>query len=61
MNDATVTPALAEQLTQVGHAELAPVLGVLAGWADACAKKALDRVPKHWRRLSEAGLTARCL
>jgi triphosphatase len=54
VNDAAVTPALAEQLIEGGRADLAPALGVLADWADARGKKALGRVPKQWRRLRDA-------
>ncbi len=61
VNDAAVTPALVEQLTQDGHADLAPALGVLAGWANARGKKAFERVPKQWRSLCEAALIARYL
>jgi len=56
LNDEAVTPALAEQLMEGGHADLAPALGVLAGWAEARGRKALRRVPKHWRRLCKAEL-----
>jgi len=56
LNDAAVTPGLAEQLTEGGHADLAPAVGVLAGWAEARSQKALRRVPKHWRRLGKAEL-----
>ena len=55
-NDAAVTQALAEQLAEGGHADLAPALGVLARWSEARGRKALRRVPKHWRRLGKAGL-----
>jgi inorganic triphosphatase YgiF len=55
LNDAAVTPALAGQLTE-GHADLAPALGVLADWAEAHGKKALRRVPKHWRQLGQTEL-----
>ena len=54
LNDSAVTPALVEQLTGDGHAVLAPALGVLAGWAEVRGRKALRRVPKHWRRLGKA-------
>jgi len=56
LNDAAVTPGLAEQLTEGGHADLAPAVGVLAAWAEARGRKALRRVPKHWRRLGKAEL-----
>jgi inorganic triphosphatase YgiF len=53
VNDAAVTPALAEQLTQ-GRAELAPAVGALAAWVEKRGQKALLRVPRVWRKLREA-------
>ena len=58
LNDAAVTPALAEQLTEGGHADLAPALGMLADWAEERGRKGLRRVPRHWRRLCKAKLVA---
>ncbi len=58
-NDAAVTPALAGQLTEGGHADLAPALGVLANWVEARGRKALRRVPTHWHGLRKAELMSK--
>ena len=53
VNDAAVTPALAEQLTE-DRPELAPAMGELAAWAGNRGKRAHNRVPKAWRKLRAA-------
>lgn len=53
VNDAAVTPDLAERLVG-GRPELLPGLAALASWAEQRSRKAHRRVPKAWRRLQDA-------
>ncbi len=54
VNDAAVTPALANELGGPERPGLVPAIGRLAGWADARGDKARREVSKAWRRLQDA-------
>jgi hypothetical protein len=53
VNDATVTPTLAEQLREAGR-DVAPAIGALTQWAAMRGDKARHHVSKPWHELRAA-------